>query len=466
MNATGPAQALAQILRSVAWDVVPPSHVEFTGADPVLRTNFPVGTAGAAAIAAAGLAAADLWELRCGRRQRVAIDVRTAAMVMRGNIYTQLVGKPRPPAWDPISGLYRTADGRWLQLHCNYPHHRAGALKVLGCREDRDEVVRAVGRRDGLELEDTLTNAGMVAALSRTAAEWAAHPHGRYVDALPLMSITRIGDSAPEPFRQGTRPLSGIRALDLTRVLAGPTCGRTLAEHGADVMRISAPHLPFIEQLLMDTGHGKLAAHVDLRDAAGRDTLTELIRGADIFTQGYRPGAIAQRGFSPERLAQLRPGIVCVSLSAYGEDGPWGGKRGFDTLVQGVTGITVEHGGADKPSHLPVSVLDYASGYLMAFGAMAALGRRAREGGSYHVRVALVQTAHWLKGLGRVAGNGVNADALGPNDPAVAPHLMESDTPFGKLRHLAPAIELSETPPFWARPAVPLGTHAPRWPER
>jgi crotonobetainyl-CoA:carnitine CoA-transferase CaiB-like acyl-CoA transferase len=462
--AASPGQALSQILQSVGWNGIPAAHVAFTGADPVLRTNFAVGTAGAAAIAAAGLAAADLWELRTGRRQNVAMNVRTAAMVMRGSIYTQLIGKTQPPAWDPISGLYATADGRWIQLHCNYPHHRAGALKVLGCNEDRDNVVRAIAGWDGLALEDAMTDAGMVAALSRTAAEWDAHPHSRHVDQMLLMSITQIGDSAPELLRQGTRPLSGIRALDLTRVLAGPTCGRTLAEHGADVMRISAPHLPFIEQLVMDTGHGKLAAHVDLRSDVGRDALKQLIRGADIFAQGYRPGTLAARGFSAEALAQLRPGIVCVSLSAYGEDGPWGGKRGFDTLVQGVTGITVEQGGAARPAHLPVSVLDYASGYLMAFGAMAALGRRARRGGSYHVRVSLVQTAHWLKRLGRVSGAAVKADALSPDDPAVAPHLMEGDTPFGRLRHLAPAIELSETPPFWARSVVPLGTHAPVWP--
>jgi crotonobetainyl-CoA:carnitine CoA-transferase CaiB-like acyl-CoA transferase len=465
-SAATPTQALAQVLHSVAWDRLPADHVTFTGSDPVLRTNFPVGTAGAAAIAAAGLAAADLWELRSGRRQSVAMDVCRAAVVMRSSIYTQLIGKPKPPAWDAISGLYRTADGRWIQLHCNYPHHRDGALRLLGCREDRAEVARAIERWDGLALEDAMTDARMVAALSRTAAEWAAHPHAHYVDRLPLLQITRIGASDPEALRGGARPLAGCRALDLTRVLAGPTCGRTLAEHGADVMRISAPHLPFIEHLVMDTGHGKLAAHVDLRTASGRATLEQLIRGADVFTQGYRPGTLARRGFSPDALAQLRPGIVYVSLSAYGEDGPWGGKRGFDTLVQGVTGITVEHGGADKPMHLPVSVLDYASGYLMAFGAMVALGRRAREGGSYHVRVSLVQTAHWLKNLGRVSGAAVPADAWAPNDPALAPFLMRTDTPFGPLGHLAPAVALSETPPYWARPVVPLGTHAPQWPPR
>ncbi len=464
--ATTPTQALAQILEAVDWQRGAADAVAFTGSDPMLATRFAVGTAGAAAIAASGLAAAALWRLRCGRRQHVAMDVTTAAMTMRSNIYTRLVGKPMPALWDQISGLYPTRDARWIQLHCNYPHHRDGALAVLGCDEDRKRVAAVIAQRDGLELEEAMSAAGMVAALSRTAAEWAAHPHGQHIATLPLLHIERIGDSAPEPLGAAARPLSGVRVLDLTRVLAGPTCGRTLAEHGADVMRISAPHLPYIEHLVMDTGHGKLAAHVDLTNEPGRATLRALMRDGDVFAQGYRPGTLAGRGFSPAALAELRPGIVCVSLSAYGDSGPWGGKRGFDTLVQGVTGITIEHGGAEKPNHLPVSVLDYASGYLMAFGAMVALHRRAQEGGSYHVRVSLVQTAHWLQQLGRVDCAGVAADALHPKDPVVATRLIESDTPFGRLRHLAPAVELSETRPHWARPVVPLGSHPPAWPPR
>lgn len=458
--------ALESILDAVAWDNIPAARVEFSGSDPVLPTRFMVGTAGAAAIGATGLAAADLWELRSGRRQHVGVAIDAAAMAMRSSIYTRQLGKAQPAAWDRISGLYRTVDERFLQLHCNYPHHRAGALAVLGVDEDRGEVERAIAQWRGLELEDAMTAAGMVAALSRSADEWAAHPHSHYVDGLPLVSIERIGDAPPEPLCAGDRPLSGVRVLDLTRVLAGPTCGRTLAEHGADVMRISTPQLPFIEHLLMDTGHGKLAAHADLTTDAGRASLHALVRDGDVFVQGYRPGTLAARGFDPDSLARERPGIVCVSLSAYGEQGPWGGKRGFDTLVQGVTGITVEHGGAAAPRHLPASALDYSSGYLMAFGAMAALGRRVREGGSYHVRVSLVRTAHWLKSLGRVDAADVPADALSRSDPRVAARMIESDTPFGRLEHLAPVVSLSQTPPSWARPAVPLGSHPPRWPAR
>ena len=228
-------------------------------------------------------------------------------------------------------------------------------------------------------------------------------------------------------------------------------------------MRISGPHLPFHPALVMDTGHGKLAAHVDLRDAAGNETLRSLVRDSDIFTQGYRPDTLAARGFSPETLTVIRPGIVYVSLCAYGRSGPWRNRRGFDTLVQNATGICHEQGD-NRPRHLPVSLLDYASGYLMAFGAMVALGRRAREGGSYHVQVSLVQTAHWLKGLGRVdaRSDALSLPELETED--VADLLMRSNTAFGELEHLAPAVQLSETAPHWVRPVVPLGTHEPAWP--
>lgn len=465
-NTTGttPRAALSQILDTLGWNQISASHVTIDGADPVLPTNYMVGTAGAAAIAATGLAAVDLWELKTGQRQDAGIDVRTGAIAMRCSRYTRIVGETTPATWKEISGFYQAKDGRWIQLHCNFPHHRDGVVKLLGCDVDRDQVKAAVAAWDSFALEDALTEAGMVASVSRTHTEWSEHPHSSHVDSKPLMEITKIGDSDPEPLPKGGRPLSGIRALDLTRVLAGPTCGRTLAEHGADVMRISGPHLPFHEQLVMDTGHGKLAAHVDLRNDKGRETLRGLVTTGDIFTQGYRPGTLDSRGFSPEALAELRPGIIYVTLSAYGPDGPWGGKRGFDTLVQGATGITVEQGRDGPPSHLPVSLLDYATGYLMAFGAMVALGRRAREGGSYHVRLSLVQTAHWLKKLGRVPASANAFDMPDPGFDDVTDLMMESDTPFGRLAHLAPLITLSETKPYWARPVVPLGTHEPVWP--
>jgi len=282
---------------------------------------------------------------------------------------------------------------------------------------------------------------------------------------LPLIEILRIGDAPPEPLPTGDRPLSGIRVLDLTRVLAGPTGARALAEHGAEVLKIAGPHLPHSGWVEYDTGHGKLSAHLDLREASGRGQLRALAQRADVFSQSFRPGALDGRGFSPAALAQLRPGMICVSLSAFGHRGPWATRRGFDTVVQAVSGMADLQGGGKGPRFLPVSAIDYVSGYLMAFGAMVALARRAREGGSWLVRVSLAQTGRWIADQG-LLDPGALADL--PEDAPeaeIAALSVETDTPMGRLRHLAPALRLSDTPGHWALPAVPLGFHPPVWPD-
>lgn len=463
--AIGPGEALRQILDTVGWDCIPADHLKITGQDPVLPSNFCIGAAGVATIGATGLAAADLWELRSGRRQGVSIDVRNAAMAMRSQRYVHVVNQSVTPAWDPLSGYYRTRDDRWVQLHCNFPHHRAGAIRVLGCADEKESAAAAVATWDAQDLEDTFVAEGLCAVMARTNQEWAQHPHARAVDRLPVLEVIRIGDSDPEPLGPGDRPLSGIRALDLTRVLAGPTCGRTLAEHGADVMRISGPHLPYHANSTLDTGHGKLTTFLDLREAEDMETLRGLIRDADIFTQAYRPGTLAARGLSTEELAEQRPGIIYVSLCAYGHEGPWASRRGYDTLVQTATGIALEEGQGGPPKHTPVSLLDYATGFLAAFGAMTALSRRAREGGSYHVRLSLCQTAHWFKNLGRLP-EASNARSLpDPKLEDVADLMTESVGPHGRVRHLAPAIVMEETPARWVRPVSPLGLHSPIWPD-
>src|SRR5206468_8562661 len=213
-------------------------------------------------------------------------------------------------------------------------------LKVLGVAEDREAVTRAVARWDAAELEEAIIAAKGAGGMVRSKAEWAVHPQGKAVAALPLMEIVRIGDSRPEALPSGKRPLSGIRVLDLTRVLAGPTCGRTLAEHGADVMKITAQHLPNLGYQEWDTGHGKLSAQLDLRQPGDLETLRGLVRETDVFSQGYRPGTLAGRSLSPEELAALRPGLIYVSLSAFSHSGPWAQRRGFDTVVQTVSGMT------------------------------------------------------------------------------------------------------------------------------
>ena len=320
-----------------------------------------------------------------------------------------------------------------------------------------------MAKRDAQELEDAFHENGLVGGIMRSRQEWEAHPHGGAVAHLPLFEVKKIGDSAPELLRPGPRPLSGVRVLDCTRVIAAPVGGRTLAEHGADVLHVRAPGLASNGYLDIDTNHGKLSTYLDLRRPEEAARLRALAQEADVFSQSYRPRTLAARGFGPEELAALRPGIVYATLSAYGHEGPWCDRRGFDTLVQTTTGFVHEESGPDEPRHLPAQAMDYVSGYLLAFGVMTALKRRATEGGSYLVRVSLAQTGHWIHSLGRVPAQEALPGLLQRED--VQDLMTEADSPFGRLRHVAPAVQLSETPARWSRPSVPFGTHPAEWPE-
>jgi crotonobetainyl-CoA:carnitine CoA-transferase CaiB-like acyl-CoA transferase len=462
-SAPDPARVLADLWRTAGQDDAALREVALCGAEPVLPSSFAAGTAAQATIAAAALAAGELWRLRSGRRQRVTVDMRAAAIEFRSERYLRVDGKVPEEYHDGIAGLYRCGDGRWVRLHTNLPHHCSGLLALLGCAHDRAAVQRTLAGWRGEALEDAAAAAGLVVTACRSFAEWDAHPQGRAVARLPLFSIEQIGEAPAKALPAGDRPLAGIKVVDLTRIIAGPVCGRTLAAHGADVLLITAPHLPSMLPLVIDTGRGKQSASIDLRQATGRETLTALVRDADIFVQGYRPGAIAAFGFGAEQVAKIRPGIVYVSLCAYGHEGPWAGRRGFDSLVQTASGLNVaeaETFGQEEPRPLPAQELDHATGYLLAFAAMTALARRAQRGGSWHVRCSLAQTGHWLRSLGRVDG----MKCPDPRSADVRDLLQESPSGFGRLTAIRHAAVMSETPPRWERPSVPLGTHAPLWP--
>lgn len=464
--------ALQSLLSIAGWSQDRMQDVEFIGSlDPRLPTSFKITETGTATLAALGLAVSELWERRTGRRQTVRIDTGHATASLRSTNYLSLDGDKVSNEANPVMGIYPAKDGRWSYLHCNFPHHRAAALKVVGTPEDRQAVAQAVAKWDALELEEAIIAAGGAGGMVRSAAEWAEHPQGRAVASLPLMEIVKIGDSPPEALLDGDRPLSSLRVLDLTRVLAGPTCARNLAEHGADVLRISAPHLPFITYQEYDTGLGKLSAELDLREEKNLGLMRELVRDCDVFSQGYRPGTLAGRGLSPEELALLRPGIVCVSLCAFSHQGPWASRRGFDTAVQVVSGIAARQGelfpGSDgAPKFYPASAIDYLTGNLMAFGAMVALRKRAEEGGSWLVRTSLAQVGHWLQAQGELAMSDLDGVASDFDTAEIEKWSMSTKTPMGQLNHLAPVVQFSETPARWARPSVPIGYSDAAWPER
>lgn len=460
-------------LVAVADEPPDDGFVRIAGNDPVFPLWLRVGEAGAASIAATGLAAARLWQLRTGRMQEVRVEVDAAAAAMRSNRYL----KWQPPPDDNASGLqsnpaspgdmYLARDGRWVYLHRFFAHHRARIASVLDGADDAESLERAISAWDAVALEDAVHAAGACGGMVRTATEWRAHEQARAIEALPLFEIRKIGASAREPLPAGDRPLAGVRVLDLTRVLAGPTCARTLAEHGADVLRIGNARLPNNDDLqILDTGHGKRSTVLDLTSHGGADTLWSLVRGADVFSQSYRPGSLEGKGFGVEELAEARPGIIVVTLSAFSHAGPWRVRRGFDTLVQAVSGIAERYGRDGRPRLLPVSALDYITGYLAAFGVMVALRRRAQEGGSYEVRLSLAQTGRWLTRLDPVPDEEIVKAA-----PDLPPERIEqlsttTDSVFGPLTHLAPIVQLSETPARWERPAVPLDHDPPEWLQR
>jgi len=457
-------QALSALWHDIGLPADALDDAKLSGADPCLPSSFAVGTAAVASIAAAGLAAAALWRLRTGRRQTVAVDMRHACAEFRSEQYLRINGKPAYTEGDGIAGLYPTRDS-WVRLHTNFPHHREGVLRLLRCEANRAAVSAALLGWDAVAFEDAAAEAGLAVTALRSFAEWDQHPQGQAVPTLPLVSIQRIGSASPEPLTlrlpHASRPLGGLKVLDLTRVIAGPVCGRTLAAHGAEVMNVTGPGLPSYR--VEDLGRGKLATQIDLRDPRARGALLGLAEEADVFVQGYRPGAIAGRGFTPQKLADQRPGIVVASLSAYGAAGPWAERRGFDSLVQTASGFNVaeaEAAGQTKPRPLPMQALDHASGYLLAFGIMAALHRRVTEGGSWHVQVSLARTGHWIRSLGRIE-NGFSVPDQTADD---IPDLFET-TPsgFGEMTAIRHAAQMSETPAHWDLPSVPLGSHMPRW---
>jgi crotonobetainyl-CoA:carnitine CoA-transferase CaiB-like acyl-CoA transferase len=432
------------------------------GIDPVLPSSFVVGTAAQATITAAALAACDLGHVRGASRQVVTVDMQHAALECVGSFR---VNGQALDLWDKFSGLYRCADG-WVRVHANFAHHRDGALKLLGLdatTAQRADAEKAMLTWRAIDFETASANAGLVATALRTFDEWDATPQGIAIASQPLFTIERIGDAPPLALSTITEemlPLSEIRVLDLTRILAGPVAGRTLAAYGADVMLINSPMLPNIGAIA-ETSRGKLSAQIDLRDATGRDIMQALLKDAHVFIQGYRPGGLEALGFGANDAAIMRPGLVYVSLSAYGNEGPWATRRGFDSLVQTAMGFNDAEARAaneTKPRPLPMQILDHATGYLMAMCVSTALMRQQHEGGSWHVRLSLAQTGHWMRSLGRVE-NGFSI-----SKPDIEPYMETSQSGFGELSAVRHSAQLSRTPAAWTRPSMPPGSHQPIWP--
>ena len=448
--------------------------VSLSGRDPVLPTRFTLAETAAGVLAAIGVATAEIWQMRGGDEQAVSIDLNHVAAALNSYRYhrvingldpmTQFASGPR----QVTTGIYATKDGRYFHTHGSFdPEGMCDALLLVkGVKGAKDPTSKsmseAVANWEADDLEKHLADQGQCGAIVRSRQEWAEHPHGQALAAKPVIEIIRIGDSEPEPFLPAARPLSGIRVLDLTRVLAGPTCARTLAEHGADVLRIGAEHLPTHAFFDLDTGHGKRWANLNLKTTKDMATLRALVGSTDVFSEGYRPGVMQRFGLSAQELHAIRPGIINVTINCYGHSGPFASRPGWEQLGQSVSGMAFEEGGNEAPRLVPAAACDYTTGYLAALGTLIALKRRAEHGGSYQVRVSLARTGMWYVDQPRVAAE-IELPKEVPSREQVSQYVTSSQTDQGELLHLAPVVKMTKTAPHWVLASPSPGSSAPSW---
>ncbi|SEE71104.1 CoA-transferase family III [Rhizobiales bacterium GAS188] len=423
-----------------------------------LPSVFAVSDLAAASVAAAGLAVSELIATMGGGKAVVEVDRRLASFWFASSLRPD--GWSPPPPWDPIAGDYPAADG-WIRLHTNAPHHRAAVLAVLRVEATKSSIERAVATWSAAALEDAVVAKGGCAAKMRSLDEWASHPQGRSVAAEPLLRLSSTADAPSLRLAcDAARPLAGVKVLDLTRILAGPVATRFLAGYGAQVLRIDPPDWDE-PSLVAEVLLGKRAARLDLRNADDLARFIGLIREADILIHGYRSDALERLGLGSEIRHRARPGLVDVSLDAYGWTGPWRSRRGFDSLVQMSAGIAeagMRRLGRERPTPLPVQALDHATGYMMAASAVLGLIRRVETGQGQEVKASLARTGLLLTRH----STAVTDEPLRPETKADLDERIES-TAWGLARRVRAPVSVDGAPMRWDRSASPIGSDQPRW---
>ena len=485
--------------------------VTFTGADPILRSRFRIGASMALPAMAAAVGAAAIWRDRTGEGQDVAIDLREAVYGVNPIIapimqHRLAIGAVEPN--DPVAlgftftptingGLYnialanenefsfvpyRTKDGRFMNITGIYPHLNTRALNLLGAKPDRESIAAAVATWNGEELEAAMFDAGVVGVMHRTKEEWLAHPEGAYLAETDLIEIRKVSDGDPVEWTPNpTQPLSGVKALALSHVIAGSTAARTLSEYGAEVLHVMRPQTFEFEGLWTDVNIGMRSTSLDLRHPNYADTLHTLAEDADVFIDGFSGRGIERLGFGIDEIAAKRPeGVVYLTMRGYSWDGPWKMVRTFDMEAVATTGFTYTEGGGrypdfgpaygeeertGTPAFPPTLVMnDYIAGYIGGAGIIEALRRRATEGGSYHVHVNLARAAMWFQSLGTFPSTDFDP---GEDNLMIDPETVTFDSPYGEVTRLAPMAKLSKTPGKWQEPLLTVrGSDLPLWKEQ
>ncbi len=471
-------------------------RVSFVGRDPIVRSRFRIGACMAMPAMAAGVGAAAIWRARTGEGQDVEVDLRESIYNIMPLIRLILQKKHAAGRFDlddPIPGtfsftptlngmlfqgpllmdnpmgfqVFQTKDDRFVTPTLLYPQHFDGFLNLIGASPNRASISKQIRGWEAYDLDEAVAEAGFVMGVHRTTEEWADHPEAKHLAGTPLIDIIKVADGEPIPFDENpTAPLSGIKALSCTHVIAGSTAARTLSEYGAEVLHIARDQSFEHEIIWTDINVGMRSSFVNLRNTEQSQSFREtLLPEADVFIESFRARSMENLGFGVQEIAASHPGIVYLSMRCYSWDGPWWYRAGFDMEALTVSGYTILEG-EGRPSWPPTMVLnDYIAGYLGAAGILAALRRRAAEGGSYHVRVSLTRAAMWYQSLGMVDRD--NFDPKDPQHRMVDPRVISGQTPYGELKRLAPQAKLSKTPGKWPEQLLRVrGADRPVWEER
>lgn len=447
--------------------------VTIKGKDPILASRHRFGELMAAAQAAFGMALGSIWQKRGGAVQNVTTSVRNGVHQHHGVAFMRQNGRPMPftdygdvgGVDSPLSGeFYPTRDGRFVKIELYYPRLRDAMYKVLKCAPTQRAVEAAIMQWDAEPLELAIREQSGAIGVVRSAKEWLEHPVGRRLATKPVVEVQKIGDGPPMPLpKGGLKPFSGMRVLDCTHVVGGPVTARTLAEFGADVLHLSKSNYPDHMNWRMETDIGKRAAYCNFDDEADTRRFFELLQRADVFTCSYLN--LDQRGISPKRLANAKPGIIAHELRCFDFEGEWANFRGFDMMAVTVSGYVDAEGAVDAPL-MPLQVIfaDYLAAYVGAAGVAAALLRRATEGGSYQVRVSLTRMCMWAQEIGLLDHAALNgtlpfADIAKQTDLP----LTTIASPFGEITYLPTLIEMPDIKPGYVRGPQPLGSSLMEW---
>lgn len=496
-----PKEMTKEILSCLDLPKINYDNLEFNGKLVAHNLSFPIDQLAASAHGACGVLLNKIWELQGGKEQKIKVDIPHAYLSLSSLFFLRRQNYPvytSDPSY-PTVDLYETRDGRYIFINGGHPRLRDRILRVLEVPNDVKYITNAILKNwDALALEEAISNADGTAAMARTKEEWLSHPQGKILAERPLIEIKKLNNSKPEPLKKSDRPLSGLKVLDLTAILAGPSAARFFAEHGAEVLHVSAAHLPVIPPFNIDTGHGKREAYLDFRIKEDLDKFKKLLSEADVFVEGWRLGVLEKYGLSPEEVQKIRPGIIHLTLNCYGMTGLFSRRGGWEQIGQAVAGVIesnrvpvkisdlVNKGCFDeiglerlkkkstssddviiRPSDTVqsnfIAPSDYISGFLGAAGVLSALIKRNEEGGGYHINTCLSRTNMWFMSKSPFQPEG---ESMLQNElPALFAQKYRSSSvgPWGNLSFLSPVVQLSETPPYFQLPSSPPGSGTPAW---